>query len=141
MKRLFKTATKVTSVKVNMRAKQSILYNCNIDADEENRRRDIFASNLDIIKRGQFGYDNGQTSYDLKINCAGDLTAEEFASRYLGQGYLKGDGPGVFIDPNIDPEQFRKRIVRSKRRDYQRFPAELDWEQRGKYIQRYIVNC
>ena len=44
---------------------------------------------------------------------------------------MKGDGPGVFIDPNIDPEQFRKRIVRSKRRDYQRFPAELDWEQRG----------
>ena len=71
------------------------------------------------------------------MNCAGDLTAEEFAAQYLGQGYLAGDGPGVFIDPNIDPEQFRQRIVRSRRRDYRSFPAELDWEQRGKIFMFY----
>ena len=70
------------------------------------------------------------------MNCAGDLTDEEFAARYLGQGSLAGDGPGVFIDPNIDPEQFRKSITRSRRRDYQSFPAELDWERRGKIKKR-----
>ena len=114
------------------KSKTNLLYNSNIDVDEENRRRDIFTSNLEIIKRGQFGFDNGQTSYDLKVNCAGDLTVEEFAARYFGQGQLAGAGPGVFIDPNIDPEQFRKSITRTRRRDYHSFPAELDWEQRGK---------
>ena len=133
LKRLSKTATKTTSIKVNMKSKK-LSYNYNIDADEENRRRDIFASNLEIIRRGQSGFDNGQTTFDLKINCAGDLSFEEYAARYLGQGALAGDGPGVFIDPNIDPEQFRKRIVRSGRRDYRSFPAELDWEQRGKFF-------
>ena len=103
-----------------------------MDADEENRRRDIFTSNLEIIRRGQFGFDNGQTTYDLKMNCAGDLSFEEFVNQYLGQGSLAGDGPGVFIDPNIDPEIFTRRIVRSRRRDYQDFPTELDWEKRGK---------
>ena len=46
---------------------------------------------------------------------------------------MAGDGPGVFIDPNIDPEQFAQSITRSRRRDYQNFPAELDWERRGKF--------
>ena len=66
------------------------------------------------------------------MDCDGDLSFEEFAARKLGQGLLAGDGPGVFIDPNIDPEQFTQRIVRSRRRNYQNFPTELDWEKRGK---------
>ena len=74
------------------------------------------------------------------MDCDGDLSFEEFAARKLGQGLLAGDGPGVFIDPNIDPEQFRKRIVRSARRKgYQSFPAELDWEQRGKILLRILM--
>ena len=92
------------------------------------------SSNLEIIKRGQFRFDKTPTTYDLKMNCAGDLSFEEFVSQYLGQGALAGDGPDAFIDPNIDPEIFTQRIVRSRRRDYQSFPTELDWEKRGKIV-------
>ena len=85
-----------------------------------------------MVRRGQFGFDNGQKTYDLRFNCFGDLTFPEFATQYLGHGQLAGDGPGVFIDPNIDPELFSQRIVRTRRRDYHRFPPSLDWEERGK---------
>ena len=98
-------------------------------SDERNRRRDIFAENVEIIKQGQFEFDNGLATYDLKVNDFTDLTFEEFANRYLGQGQLGGDD--VFIDPNIDPEQFTQRIVRSGRRDYNSFPSHLDW--RGEF--------
>ena len=60
------------------------------------------------------------------------MSFEEFVTQYLGQGGLAGDGPGVFIDHNIDPEPLTQRIVRSRRRNYQNFPTELDWEKRGK---------
>ena len=79
------------------------------------------------------------------MNCAGDLSREEFAAQYLGQGYLRGDGPGVNNDPNIDLDIFTRRIVRSTRRDYQNFPTELDWEKRGKivafmfYFNRFLI--
>ena len=100
--------------------------------DERNRRREIFAENVEIIKQGQFEFDNGLATYDLKVNDFTDLTFEEFANLYLGQGQLGGDD--VFIDPNIDPEQFRRRIVRSGRRDYNSFPSHLDWTQRGEIM-------
>ena len=103
-------------------------------SDERNRRRDIFAENVAIIKQGQFEFDNGLATYDLKVNDFTDLTFEEFAEQYLGQGQLGGDGPGTFIDPNIDPEQFRRRIVRSGRRDYYSFPSHLNWTQRGEIM-------
>ena len=103
-------------------------------SDERNRRRDIFAENVAIIKQGQFEYDNGLATYDLKVNDFTDLTFEEFAEQYLGQGQLAGDGPGVFIDPNIDSEQFGRRIVRSGRRDYNSFPSHLNWTQRGEIM-------
>ena len=85
-----------------------------------------------MVRRGQFGFDNGQKTYDLQVNCFGDLTFPEFAAQFLGHGQLAGDGEGVFIDPNIDPELFSQRIVRTRRRDYHSFPRSLDWEQRGK---------
>ena len=100
--------------------------------DERNRRREIFAENVEIIKQGQFEFDNGLATYDLKVNDFTDLTFEEFASQYLGQGQLGGDD--VFIDPNIDPEQFTRRIVRSGRRDYYSVPSHLDWNQRGEIM-------
>ena len=101
-------------------------------SDERNSRFDIFTSNLDTVRRGQFEFDNGLATFDLRINCFSDLNFTEFATQYLGQGQLAGDGPGVFIDPDIDPEQFRKRIVRTGRRDYHSFPSHLDWNQTGE---------
>ena len=68
------------------------------------------------------------------MNCAGDLSFDEFVTQYLGQGALGGDAPDVFIKPNIDPEIFTQRIVRSRRRENESFPTELDWERRGKII-------
>ena len=93
---------------------------------------DIFTSNRAKVRRGQFEFDSGQATFDQKINCFSDLNFTEFANQYLGQGQLAGDGEGVFIDPNIDPEQFRQRIVRTGRRDYHSFPSHLDWRQRGE---------
>ena len=94
-------------------------------------RQNIFTSNVEMVRRGQFGFDNGQTTYDLQVNCFGDLSFTEFAAQYLGQGSLGGDGPDVFIDPNIDPEIFTQKIVRTRRRDYHSFPRQLDWKRRG----------
>lgn len=97
-------------------------------------RKDIFTKNLEMVKNGQFGFDNGQTTFDLQVNCFGDLTFTEFAAQYLGHGQLAGDGPDVVIDPNIDPEIFSQRIVRTGRRDYHSFPSQLDWHRRGKIL-------
>ena len=88
----------------------------------------MFTSNLESVKNGQFAFDNGGGSYDLQVNCFGDLSFEEFVEEYLGQGQLAGDSE--VIDPSIVP--VTQRIVRPERRDYTSFPTQIDWSQRGK---------
>ena len=108
--------------------------------DEENMRQNIFTSNVEMVRRGQFGFDNGQAAYDLQVNCFGDLSFTEFAAQYLGHGQLAGDGPDVVIDPNINPEIFTQKIVRSGRRDYTSFPPRLDWSRRGNSLFSVLSN-
>ena len=78
---------------------------------EEDQRRGIFDANLDLIYAAQARYDSGQTTYDLRINCFGDLSFEEFASTRLGGGTLAGNLDRD-LDPNIVP--VTERIVTSR---------------------------
>ena len=91
-------------------------------------RRTMFTSNLEIVNNMQFAFDNGQSSYDLRVNCFADLSFEEFGAGWTGQGQLAGDSAD--IDPSIVP--VTQRIVRTGRRNYNNFPTQLDWSQRGK---------
>ena len=78
---------------------------------EEDQRRGIFDANLDLIYAAQARYDSGQTTYDLRINCFGDLSFEEFASTRLGGGTLAAN-----LDRDIDPDivPVTERIVTSR---------------------------
>ena len=49
------------------------------------RRRTMFTSNLEIVNNMQFAFDNGQSSYDLRVNCFADLSFEEFGAGKLSQ--------------------------------------------------------
>ena len=55
---------------------------------EKNSRRKIFAANLERVKKGQMAYDSGERSYDIEINCFGDLTFKEFGTGNTGFGSL-----------------------------------------------------
>ena len=59
--------------------------------DEEDIRRGIFETNVDFVRRGQLEFDTGARSYDLRINCFGDLSFEEFGKQRLGFGTLAGE--------------------------------------------------
>ena len=78
---------------------------------EEDQRRGIFDANLDLIYAAQARYDSGQTTYDLRINCFGDLSFKEFVSTRLGGGTLAGNLDRD-LDPNIVP--VTERIVTSR---------------------------
>ena len=58
---------------------------------EEDLRRTIFEKNIGIIRGVNAEFDSGQSSYDLRVNCFGDLELEEFARDYLGLGVLSKD--------------------------------------------------
>ena len=59
-------------------------------ADERNSRRKIFLSNLARVKEGQKAFDLGQRSYDVEINCFGDMSFREFGTSNTGFGVLGG---------------------------------------------------
>ena len=66
--------------------------------------------------------------YDMKMNCFGDLSFEEFASQYLGFGVLGGNN--IDIDPGIEPvTEFNIDTI--TRRNYQASEG-LDWSLTGK---------
>ena len=52
------------------------------------RRREIFERNVEIIREANRAFDSGQLSYELRVNCFGDLELEEFARENLGFGLL-----------------------------------------------------
>ena len=57
-------------------------------SEEKNNRRKIFAANLERVKKGQMAYDSGERSYDVEVNCFGDLTFKEFGTSNTGFGTL-----------------------------------------------------
>ena len=96
--------------------------------DEEDLRMGLFLSNVEMVKNGQFLFDSGQRTYDMKMNCFGDLSFGEFASEYLGFGVLGGNN--IDIDPGIEPlTQFNIDTI--TRRNY-RTSEGLDWSLTGK---------
>ena len=108
--------------------------------EEEKERRKIFSETLETVILRQCEFDNKDRTYDSGINCFSDLTAQEFAARFTGQGSLGGgvcrNGESNFnIDPNLDPYIFSERIDRRHIKDYYGAPTttpkELDWSQRG----------
>ena len=52
------------------------------------QRKEIFERNVGIIRDVNAAFDNGESSYELRVNCFGDLELEEFAREYLGLGVL-----------------------------------------------------
>ena len=52
------------------------------------QRKEIFERNVGIIRDVNTAFDNGESSYELRVNCFGDLELEEFAREYLGLGVL-----------------------------------------------------
>ena len=67
------------------------LANCGknyADQLEMDRRRGIFEKNVEIIREANRAFDAGQLSYELRVNCFGDLELEEFARENLGVGLL-----------------------------------------------------
>ena len=67
------------------------LANCGknyADELEMDRRRGIFEKNVEIIREANRAFDAGQLSYELRVNCFGDLALEEFARENLGLGLL-----------------------------------------------------
>ena len=111
--------------------------------EEKFKRFGIFLETLKMVKKAQAAFDRGERQYDLSINCLADLTPDEFAKGFLGQGQLTGDEEGkaqggVNIDPTITP--VTQRIVREKQHghhhhhDYHKpeYPTNLDWSKLGK---------
>ena len=71
-------------------------------------------------------YDRGERSYDVEINCFGDLTFREFGTSFTGFGVLAGDNADV--DDTIVPQT--ERIVLSRQpRQITKFPKSLDWSE------------
>ena len=89
-------------------------------------RRGIFTFNVDRIRDGQLLFDRGLRSYDLRINCLGDLTFEEFGSRYTGFGVLGGDNTAI---DGIEPVS--ERIFPETHRNYVQQASSLDWSLTG----------
>ena len=69
-------------------------------------------------------FDRGERSYDVEINCFGDLTFREFGTSFTGFGVLAGDNADV--DDTIVPQT--ERIVPS-RQPRQIKPESLDWSE------------
>ena len=95
---------------------------------------------LETVILRQCQFDDKNRTYDSEINCYSDLTPEEFAALFTGQGSLAGgacggNGSGIFLDPNIDPHISSERIDRRRPTDYYgaptETPKELDWSQLG----------
>ena len=59
-----------------------------VDQLEMDQRRGIFEKNVEIIREVNEAFDNGRSSYQLRVNCFGDLELEEFATENLGLGLL-----------------------------------------------------
>ena len=111
--------------------------------EEETKRREIFTKRLERVILRQCEFDDKDRSYDSEINCFSDLTPEEFARLYTGQGSLAGGvcgngAPSIFLDPNIDPHIFTGRTDRRGPKDYYGAPSatpkELDWSKQGKKL-------
>ena len=57
---------------------------------EEVLRQQIFLQNLAIIEGHNQLFENGQSTYFLKVNLFTDLTFDEFRKSFLGQGVFGG---------------------------------------------------
>ena len=68
-------------------------------------------------------------TYDLRINCFGDQTFEEFGSTNTGFGILGGDAAVTEENRGIEP--LTERIVPEIRRDYIQQASSLDWSLTG----------
>lgn len=95
-----------------------------VDQLEMDQRRGIFEKNVEIIREVNEAFDNGRSSYELRVNCFGDLELEEFATEYLGLGVLRGDRA-------LGGEESLRRKSFANRRDYSPLPYSIDWAQRG----------
>ena len=103
---------------------------------------------LETVILRQCQFDDKNRTYDSEINCFSDLTPEEFAALFTGQGSLAGgvcggNGSSIFLDPNIDPHIFSERTDRRRPTDYYgaptKTPKELDWSQLGNKTTTYTV--
>ena len=96
-----------------------------------------------MVKESQAAFEKGTRAFALKMNCYADLSLEDFAEGYTGQGQLAGEGEAGggsahVIDPDIVP--VTQRIVRAKKThnkhayNYREpeYPTELDWSKKGK---------
>ena len=70
-------------------------------------------------------FDSGERTYDMKMNCLGDLSFGEFANQYLGFGTLGGNN--VDIEPSIEPVT-ELNIDAVTRRKYS---EDIDWTLTG----------
>ena len=89
------------------------------------QRHHIFQENLALIRARNAEYDRGWTNYELRINCYGDMTLDEFAQENLGLGLLGVSGT----------KPVTERLRRFHRRnDYSaaNLPRSVDWNAEGR---------
>ena len=105
------------------------------------RRRGIFEKNVGIIREANREFDAGRSTYELRVNCFGDLQLEEFAQEYLGLGLLSmlvlrkcimflmyiSEGEGA----PVNEEALLRRASSANRRLYSALPYSIDWAERG----------
>merc|ERR1712055_1222868 len=84
-----------------------------LSAQEHDDRKQVFANNLDLIKRHNEEEAKGLHTYKLGVNKFADLTNKEFVDQYSGNLPLLEDIPRTKVEPIAD------------------LPATKDWREEG----------
>ncbi|XP_063906830.1 procathepsin L-like [Zophobas morio] len=96
------------------------LYQKSYDDSEEQKRFDIFETNLRTIEDHNKQYGDKKVSYKMAVNQFADLTCDEFA-QYYARGYK--------------PRNTESKVIPKTKSIYDEVPEEIDWREKGAVTQ------